>query len=156
MPFCKVELKASKPLPEAYPKRLDTIGDHIRKKRLEMKLMQSQVAEIIGVTENSITNWEKHRTTPAFWHLPKIIEFLGYVPDTITKSISGMSLGEKIVAYRKIAGISQLSLARQLGVDPCTLSKWEKNMSIPPKRFLKAIELLLDIMEGPTTVFAKA
>ena len=105
--------------------------------------MQSQVAEIIGVTENSITNWEKHRSTPAFWHLPKIIEFLGYVPDTITKSISGMSLGEKIVAYRKIAGISQSSLARQLGVDPRTLSKWEKNKALPSKCFQEDLDSLL-------------
>jgi DNA-binding XRE family transcriptional regulator len=100
LPFCKVVLRASKPLPEAYPKRLDSISDHIRKKRLEIKLMQFQVAEIIGVTESCINNWEKHRSTPAFWHMPNIIEFLGYVPDVITKSISGMSLGEKIVAYR--------------------------------------------------------
>jgi DNA-binding transcriptional regulator YiaG len=137
-------LKASKPLPGVYPKRLDTIGDHIRKKRLDMKLKQSDVAEIIGVTEETICNWEKHRFTPDSWRMPKIFEFLGYVPDTLAKSISGTSLGEKIIAYREIVGMTQSSLARQLGVAPGTVSRWEKNMAMPSKCFQKALDLLLE------------
>jgi len=100
-----------------------------------MKLKQPEVAEIIGVTGETICNWEKHRFTPASWHMPKIFEFLGYVPDTITKSISGMSLSEKIIAYRKIVGMTQSQLARQFGVAPGTVSRWEKNMAMPSKCF---------------------
>ena len=72
---------------------------------------------------------------PAIKHIPKIIEFLGYVPfDT-----SNISVGEKIVVYRKILGLSQKILACQLGIDPCTLRKWERNKWQPFERFLNEL-----------------
>lgn len=40
-------------------------------------------------------------------------------------------LGENIVALRKKAGMSQQSLADQLFVTRQTISKWEKNLSVP-------------------------
>jgi len=62
-----------------------------------------------------------------------IVEFLGYVPyDT-----SAISVGEKIVSYRKLLGLSQKRLAHQLGIDPSTLSKWERDKRQPPERLLK-------------------
>lgn len=38
-----------------------------------------EVAKIIGVTESTVWNWE-HGTEPELRNMPKIIEFLGYVP----------------------------------------------------------------------------
>jgi len=46
-----------------YPTNPVTIGDHIRKRRMDLGLLQREVAEIIGVTESSIWNWE-HGTEP--------------------------------------------------------------------------------------------
>ena len=40
-------------------------------------------------------------------------------------------LGENIAALRKKAGLSQQSLAEQLYVTRQTVSKWEKNLSVP-------------------------
>lgn len=40
-------------------------------------------------------------------------------------------LGENIAALRKKAGMSQQSLAEQLFVTRQTISKWEKNLSVP-------------------------
>jgi transcriptional regulator with XRE-family HTH domain len=55
------------------------IGEHIRKRRLDLGLLQLEVATMIEVTESTIWNWE-HGTEPELRHMPKIIEFLGYVP----------------------------------------------------------------------------
>ena len=66
------------PVP-CYPARPVTIGDHIRKKRMDLGLIQREVAEIIGVTESSIWNW-KHGVEPEQHHNPKIIKFLGDIP----------------------------------------------------------------------------
>ena len=63
-----------------YPKQLKTLGDHIRAKRLDLGLIQKNVAGIIGVTTDTITNWEKNRNEPMYRHNPRIIEFLGYCP----------------------------------------------------------------------------
>ena len=45
LPFCKNTLKAQKPASFPYPKRLKTLGGHLRKKRLDIKLQQKEVAE---------------------------------------------------------------------------------------------------------------
>ena len=78
LPFCHVSLKGPKPSPSAYPKILKTLGDHIRKKRLDLGLLQKEVAERIGVGKTTIYNWEKNRTTPASRFRRRIIQFLGY------------------------------------------------------------------------------
>ena len=56
-----------------------TIGEHIRKKRLDCNLKQSGIARIIDVYEATIWNWE-HGSEPKVKHVPGIIKYLGYVP----------------------------------------------------------------------------
>jgi predicted transcriptional regulator len=46
-----------------YPDTLQTIGDHLRKKRLDLCLRQRDVATQLGVTVNTVTNWEKHHSS---------------------------------------------------------------------------------------------
>ena len=133
LPFCHITLKTKKPLPSTYPRTLKTLGDHLRKRRLDLKLLQKEVAQRLGVGESSIYNWENNLTKPALRYIPKIIEFLGYTPfDTST-----LSVGEKIVAYRRLLGLSQKRFAHYLGIDPTTLGRWEKNKRRSPKRLLE-------------------
>ena len=117
MPICNIKLKAKKPNRKPYPKALITYGDHLRKKRLDLDLTQPQVAKLINVTTDSITNWELNRNTPDLNQIPKIISFLGYSPDIIENPIK---------KYRIEKGISQKELARILEIDPTTLSRIEK------------------------------
>jgi transcriptional regulator with XRE-family HTH domain len=126
LPICQIVLKAQKPLKKAYPNILITIGDHIRKKRSELNLTQLQAAKIIGVDECTITNWEKSHSQTKIHYLPKIIQFLGYIPFNIKAD----SLGEQIKLYRRIRGILQKTLAKEIGIDPCTLARWERNNGI--------------------------
>ena len=76
LPCCHLRRIAAKPPPAAYPKRLTTIGDHLRKRRLDLGLFQEQVAQQIGVDEATIHNWEVTATEPSLRHLPRIIGFL--------------------------------------------------------------------------------
>jgi len=137
LPFCKVTLKAQKPLPSPYPKKLKTLGDHLRKRRLDLKLFQKEVAQRIGVEEATIWNWENNWSSPSLYYIPKIIEFLGYVPDCI----KAKTLGEKIVTSRRLLGITQKEFARHLGIDPSTLGRWEKDKSQPQKELLKKLNI---------------
>jgi transcriptional regulator with XRE-family HTH domain len=43
------------------------------------------------------------------------------------------TLGEKIVNYRRLSGITQKELAEFLKVDPTTLARWERGKSQPLK-----------------------
>src|SRR5262249_48111310 len=115
-----VQLRAFKPKASDYPKEVNTLGDHIRKKRLDEKLLQGEVAYRIGVDETTICNWETNRTEQNVRHMPRIIDFLGYVPYTSPKSF-----GEWLKACRTAAGLSQRRLAKSLGMDPTAVRDWE-------------------------------
>ena len=66
-------------LPPGYPLELLSLGDHIRKRRLDLGLLQIEVAAQIGVTESTVWNWE-HGTEPELIHIPAVLAFLGYIP----------------------------------------------------------------------------
>ena len=71
MPFCQTTLKAKRPRIRAYPEELKTIGDHIRKRRLDLGLLQKDVGRLVGVDTTTVTNWEKGRTGPTnAWVIP--------------------------------------------------------------------------------------
>jgi len=81
LPFCHIQLTARKPLPPAYPRELRTLGDHLRKRRLDLGLLQRDVAEQLHVHQMTITNWETGRTSPQLRFVPRILSFLGYNPN---------------------------------------------------------------------------
>jgi transcriptional regulator with XRE-family HTH domain len=62
------------------PTSLTTLGDHIRKKRLNLGLSQREAARIIGVEQCSVYNWEKRGMNPAQRIQTAIFNFLGYDP----------------------------------------------------------------------------
>lgn len=121
LPFCRVSLKAARP--SKIPQNPQTWGDHIKKRRLELELFRAPVAEIAGVDESTVTNWEKNRTNPTLRCMPKIIKFLGYEPTISEPS----TLGEKLLQYRRHNGMTQKKLAKQIGIDPTTLSRLERH-----------------------------
>ena len=115
-----------------YPQIIKRVGDHLRKRRLDLKLLQKEVADRIGVDEITIYYWENNRVKPSLTSIPKIIEFLGYIPfDTESNS-----LGEQIVIYRRIHGLSQRKLARFLGIDYTSIGHWERGEHWPSKKLL--------------------
>ena len=76
LPFCHLTLKAKKPVSRAYPQSLNTISDHLIKKRLDLNLLQQDVAAKLGVDGATIYNWESNRSSPRLSFVRKIIEFL--------------------------------------------------------------------------------
>ena len=130
LPFCHLTLKALKPLPLDYPLQTKSLGDHIRKRRLNLKIFQKEAAKKIGVDETTIWFWENNRVEPSISFIPKIIEFLGYIPFKTKYN----SLGEKIIAFRRIHGLSQKKLACELGIDHSTLGGWERGEHRPIKQ----------------------
>jgi len=53
------------------------------------------------------------------------------------------SLGEAIKGYRLIHGLSQKKLAKNLGIDPTTLARWESGTSKPGTRLRERLAGLL-------------
>ena len=138
LPFHHLTIITAHPQKPGYPTSLVTIGDHIRKRRLDLGLFQLQVAAQIGVDNASILNWEKSCMKPEIRHLPAIISFLGYNPLPKPKGFSA-----QLVWTRSIRGMDRVSSARFLGVDPSTLARWETGRRKPFGRHLDAIKMLL-------------
>ena len=117
----------------------ETIGDHIRKRRMSLKLLQREVAEQFGVDKASIWNWEKNCSQPDFRHMPAIIGFLGYnpLPPATTPAVA-------LVRHRTILGLSQEQAALKIGVDPSTLAKWERGEREPAGAALGRLRVFLD------------
>ncbi|MCF8248207.1 MAG: helix-turn-helix domain-containing protein [Saprospiraceae bacterium] len=122
-----------------FPVELNTLGDHIRKVRLERNLSQPQVAKIIEVTTDCVTYWENNRNEPRISYLPKIIEFLGYDPQ-INFEIE--SLGTQLQQYRRETGLSLKILAKQIGMDEATLKRIEGEKEVFAKTRLKVKQAL--------------
>jgi transcriptional regulator with XRE-family HTH domain len=110
----------------------------MRKKRLDLKLLQKDVAQKLGVNKTTLYNWENNRASPSLYQVAKIIKFLRYIPD----SIQANTFGEKVVLSRHLLGITQKKLAHCLGIDPTTLSRWERDKTRPPKKHLERLNTL--------------
>jgi transcriptional regulator with XRE-family HTH domain len=97
LPFCHVRLSARKPVPKGYPSELRTVGDHLRKRRLDLGLRQKDVARRLGANVNTVTNWEVGRTAPAARYAKGIVRLLGYAPfgtDGAFQSGSGVPVAD--------------------------------------------------------------
>lgn len=103
------------------------ISDHIKARRLELKLRQEDAAKLLGVTDDSVRFWELGLSIPRIEHVPKVIEFLGYNPYPFETK----TLGGRIRYYRLLHGLSHKKLGKLLGVDAATISTWETNKFKP-------------------------
>ncbi|MGE0129490.1 MAG: helix-turn-helix domain-containing protein [Blastocatellales bacterium] len=140
-PFCKLTLKGLRPLPPAYPKELNTLGDWIRKTRLDQGLFQEQVAQMLGVTEQSVTNWELHYNEPEALHIPRIIEFIGYCPYDPTTNLI-----DRVETIRRAFGLTQEQFSRILKVDESSFASWVRREHKPVKR---SVEILRSFLADP-------
>src|SRR5262245_42543626 len=127
-------LKAPR-VPINYPKTLETLGDHIKSRRLALGLFQRQVADELGTDETTLFRWEHNMAQPQIRYFPRILKFLGYDPFP-----ASVALADKLRATRRRLGLTQTAFAEQLEVDPVTLRKWEQDKARPNKRSLKIIE----------------
>ena len=119
--FSNITLTALKP--NDIPKELNTLGDHLKKRRLTLQQFQKGVSLRLGINEWTYHNWETNKNEPFINMYPKVIEFLGYYPFPEPKT-----LGERILSYRRHNGLSLVRMAELLGVDKATLTRWERGM----------------------------
>ena len=120
---------------------LTTIGDHIKKKRYELNLRQEDIANIIGVSMDSVTYWENNRAIPTVHQMPKIIQFLGYCPIAFDTS----TLAGRLKQYRHLKGLSHKKLGKILEVDSSTVGCWELGKYVPSQAMRKKLEKLLTL-----------
>jgi len=88
----------------------------------------------MGVDVASVHNWETGKTQPVIAAMAGVIRFLGYYPFPEPQTLS-----ERMLAYRRVNGLSFTAAAGRLGVDEGTWTKWEHGDRTPWPRFAKRL-----------------
>lgn len=153
MPFCWVtNHRVRSPIgpyfteKNGYPANPKTIGEMIRKRRLDLGLRQADAAEIIGCDQMTVVNWEKgHTALPQMNHMAGVVQFLGFNPLEV-----GSTLAERLVNFRTAQGKTQRTFAAEVGIDPCTLAKWERGERKPTGLFLVAVLAAMEPKAAPS------
>jgi len=151
LPFCHLHIKVLRcPYPTRWkctqeaPAQPRTIGEHLKKVRIERHLFQQALAKLLKVDRGTIQNWERGITTPAIQFIPRIIGFLGYDPEPEAQSVP-----QRIANARRRLGFTQEDLAEALNVCPVTVWHWETGRSVPSEADLNKLQHLLDGDKGP-------
>jgi DNA-binding transcriptional regulator YiaG len=68
-----------------YPATPKTLGEHLRKKRIDLHLSMTQLIERLGldVSDSSVEKWEKSKIRPSAEHRRQIVEFIGFDPAAV-------------------------------------------------------------------------
>ena len=59
-----------------YPKDPANFGEKLRRKRIDSGLQIKELAKMIGVTEDTLINWEKRGVSPTATNLKRIIKWI--------------------------------------------------------------------------------
>ena len=138
-----------------------SLGQHLRKKRFDMGMRQTQAADILNVSNRTLSLWETDRIYPAWAFQPRIIAYLGHDPFTNpalgmpkgneTQSVAILApeapatIGQKIQQQRLKMRKNRKECAKELGVSVKTLRSWETNSRQPSKQLRQKLINFLEI-----------
>lgn len=105
---------------------------------MDLAMLQREVAAKTGVSEASVYSWERG-TEPELAHIPKIIEFLGYVPFECPGDLLG-----RLRYFKLINGMLYERLDAAMGRDSEQLVDWMSSGMKPCKRNMQFIKRFLD------------
>jgi len=154
LPFCdrRICIPRSKYLPShnrgiPVPKQPTTIGGHLRRRRLQLKILQSEAARRLGVSAVTLSRWERDSVCPTWKQQPTISEYLGYDPfvkpelgrpkGNESKVVAFLSsnhpttIGAILLKHRLKLRKNRKEFATELRVDVKTLHNWETGKHSP-------------------------
>ncbi len=137
-----------------------TIGGHLRRRRLQIRLHQSQAACQLGVSTVTLSRWECDKVYPTWEFQPRLVAYLGYDPfdnpilvrpkgnESIgvanLSSGGSISFGQKARELRLKLRLNQKECAQNLGVCAKTLRGWEIGRHAPSQDVqARTLEMLL-------------
>ncbi|MNJ88792.1 transcriptional repressor DicA [compost metagenome] len=139
LPCLQFQKYTIKPTARSYPKEPKSIGEHIKKRRFDLNLMQSDIATRFGVSVATIHLWETNRTEPMVKYYPKISDFL---QNDIFK-VDESTFAGRVKSYRYRNGLTQKVLGKMLNVDGSTITSWEAAEFKPSKQIILRVEQLI-------------
>jgi transcriptional regulator with XRE-family HTH domain len=128
-------------------KEPQTIGEHLKKRRFTLGIYQSEAAELLGVSQRTLSLWECDQVYPAWPKQPVVIDYLGYSPFTnpelgrpkgnetpfvaVLAPTGSPTLGQRIRKRRMESRENLTECAKKLNVSIKTLREWETDRRQP-------------------------
>ena len=118
------------------------MGDHLRRRRLDLGLTQQTVATQWGVRPETVTSWELGRSQPS-----------AAVPGhhRLPRRRRPATLGDppgKAARLRRRLGLTQADFAARVGQDEHQICRWEKGRLRPHPWIAGRLDLELRALEG--------
>lgn len=142
LPRCRRVLRCSKPRRRDYPEAPRTLGEHLKRRRLDLGLRQRDVAAELGVTAQTVRNWESGKHQPPVRAIPGIHAVLRFCPFNPT-----WTFGQRLRAAREAQGLSRRRAAALVGVDAATIARVERSVRGMARRSLAAAAKLVRASE---------
>jgi transcriptional regulator with XRE-family HTH domain len=136
LPCCKPCIIKALRKPRGYPKKLITVGDHIKAKRLDKGLYLKEVAKMMGITVDTLINWELGRYEPPSYRYKKISDFLGYCFYNHPATTLPLKL-KYIRCY--LFGMKNISFAKYTEFDPSSILSWENGQHRPLEKSIQKL-----------------
>jgi len=134
LPYVQIRRKSL--IQKAWDFEPQTLGEHIRRRRLMLAITQEEAAALLGVNAWTVHNWETGQRKPEIRFIPALVGFLGYDPEPVDEG----TLAGRLVARRRLLGLSQREAARSLQIDPGTWAGWELGARIAREAHRKGVE----------------
>ena len=139
-------------------KQPKTIGEHLKKKRFDSGLRQSQVAQKLRVSNRTLSLWECDRVYPTWEYHPRIIDYLDYDPfpalghkdpySNETNGVAPLSLSplcHRLKTRRLDLTLTRPECAKMRHVCHKTLRSWERGLCQPCRKHQRAIDSFLQL-----------
>lgn len=122
------------------------IGERIKRKRLDAGLTQMAVAEKMGVSQVTVSNWEKGKIIPNDSDLSKLGTIIGKIYRTQNKS------GEKSIHSEQAEILDENQIMAESPSDESPYSIWLRTTRL--KKDLSVPELATKALVTPATIYA--
>lgn len=123
---------------KGYPQVPQSLGEHLRRRRLDLGLSQEKAGARFGISFTAYNGWEGDRISPGIGKWPLICEFLSYDPSPPPCD----TFPEAVFALRRRLGLDKHQFAKRVGVDVKSVRNWESSKRVPFRRLRERLAAL--------------
>ena len=132
-----------------------TTGERIKATRELVGMTQAELAEKLGVSYQSISQWERDVRKPKIKTIYRIADAMNVLPHELLSETEVMSVAldlmaksvpakkNQLRASREAAGMTIEELARLSGIDSSAIRQYENNVTNPSVEEIKALSIAL-------------
>ncbi|MGV3659298.1 MAG: helix-turn-helix transcriptional regulator [Prosthecobacter sp.] len=103
----------------------ETLGEHLRNRRLMQGLSQEEVSQRLETLPEVYDRWERDFRQPVVSEWPGILSFLGYYP------FAQNTAADLVLKARRCRGMDLKQMAQAVGVIHQKLRRWEHGSESP-------------------------